>query len=117
MENTEKFVEEIKKQLLNVKLMGRDDIRNLNYKKPEEENPFFIEYYDPAKDKTYVKMIEFKYGYAYNGGYTAHAICEVKRWRKPEISEMEIEFDNDGYFTISGVYISFEYCGKIDINF
>ena len=117
MKNIEKVNEEIKNKLLNVKLMGRNDIRNLNYKKPEEENPFIIEYYDPTKDESYVKIIEFKYGYVYKGGYTAYAICEVKRCSKPEISEMKIEFDNDGYFIISGVNISFEYCGKIDINF
>ena len=36
-------------------------------------------------------------------------------WREPEIDEMIIEFDCDGYYEIFSNYISFEYWGKIDI--
>ena len=117
MKNFETFTEEIKKQLLNVKIMGRDDIRNLNYKKPEddEENPFIISYYDPTKDDSYFKIVEFKYGYEYKGGCTFHIMCEVNRWKKPELQEMKMEIYEDGEYNISGVYISFEYWGKIDM--
>lgn len=114
MKNIEKFAEEIKKQLLNVKLMSRDDIRLLNYKKPEEENPF-IEYYDPTKDESYFKIVEFKDGYEFRGGYTLFITCELHRYRKPEIHEMDVDFYNDGTFKVFSHYISFEYWGKIDI--
>ena len=115
MKNIEKFTEEIKKQLLNVKLMGRDNRRYL-YNQPDDDSPF-VTRIDHSKDETYVKIVEFKYGYEYKDGYTFHIMCEDHTWKKPELHEMKIEFDNDGYFIISGIYITFEYWGKIDINF
>ena len=114
MKNIEKFTEEIKKQLLNVKLMGRDDRRYLYNNQPEYDNPF-VTPIDRTKDESYVKIIEFKDGYECRDIYYTSVICEVKRWFKPEISEMQIEINRDGHFIISGVYISYEYWGKLDI--
>ena len=113
MKNIEKIKEEIKKQLLNVKLIGRDNRIHL-YNQPADDSTF-VKPIDRNEDKSYVKIIEFKDEYVCSDVYYAHVICEVKRWTKPEISEMKIEFDSDGYFIISGVYITFEYWGKIDI--
>ena len=41
MENTEKFVEEIKNKLLNVKLMSRNDLKH-SYDKDEDDKYFKI---------------------------------------------------------------------------
>lgn len=113
MKNFETFTEEIKKQLLNVKIMGRDN-RSYLYNQPEDDNPF-VKPIDPTKDKSYFKIVEFKYGYEYKGGCTFHIMCEVHRWKKPELQEMKMEIYEDGEYVISGVYISFGYWGKIDM--
>ena len=117
MKNFETFTEEIKKQLLNVKIMNNTDFRYKKYYNmtEEERHGEFITLYDPTKDKSYFKIVEFKYGYEYKGGCTFHIMCEVHSWKKPELQEMKMEIYEDGEYVISGVYISFEYWGKIDM--
>ena len=67
MKNIENFKEEIKKQLLNVKLMGRDNRSHL-FNQPDDDNPF-VKPIDHSKDDSYVKIVEIKDGYEYSGGY------------------------------------------------
>ena len=113
MKNIKKVKEEIKKQLINVKLMCRDDRRNLyNQPKDVDEDSFMMPY-DPSKDDSYFKIIEFNDDYKISDGY--YIICEVKKWETPEIMEMKIEFDNDGYFHIYADYTLADYYGKIDM--
>ena len=119
MENIEKFKEEIKKQLLNVKLMSNKDIRykkyyNMTEEEKDKDNPFVIEYYDPTKDETYFKILEFIDGYKTINGYVYYIICECPSYNDSEIKEMKIEYWNDGDFHIFADYTTTEYWGNIN---
>ena len=117
MENIENFVEEIKKQLLNVKLMSNKDIRCKKYynmKEEEKDNLFVIDYYDPYKDETYFKILEFKDGYKFINGYVYYIICECPSYNDSEILEMKLEYWKDGDFHIFSDYTTTEYWGNIN---
>ena len=117
MENIEKFAEEIKKQLLNVKLMHNKDIRFKKYynmTEEEKDDPFGIEYYDPYKDETYFRILEFKDGYKTINGYVYYIICECPSYNDSLIFEMQIEYWNDGDFHIFADYTTTEYWGNIN---
>ena len=102
MKNIEKDKEEIKKQLLNVKLMYNTNIR-------------LKKYYD-IKEDSYFKIVEFKDGSSFNGGYRFYIICETTvRKDNPEIMEMKVDFYDDGDYHIFCDYSYIEYWGKIDI--
>ena len=119
MKNIEKFTEEIKKQLLNVKLMSNKDIRykkyyNMKEEEKDKDNPFVIDYYDPYKDDTYFRILEFNYGYKTINGYVYYIICECPSYNDSEIMEMQIEYWNDGDFHIFADYTTTEYWGNIN---
>ena len=87
MKNFETFTEEIKKQLLNVKLMYNTNIR-------------LIKYYD-IKEDSYFTIVDFKDGHSFNGGYSFYIICETTvRKDNPEIMEMKVDFYDYGDYHI-----------------
>ena len=96
MKNIEKVKEEIKKQLLNVKLM-RSNVK--------------------SKYNTYFKIVKFKDGYEYKYGdaYRIYITCEHDQWARPELWEMIIEFWTDGEYHIFCDFSVEDYWGKIDI--
>ena len=117
MENIEKFGEEIKKKLLNVKIMKNTDIRYKKYynmTEEEKENPFGLEYYDPTKDDSYFKILEFKHGYNAINGCVYYIICEFTSCNDSEVFEMEIQYWNDGDIHIFADYTVLEYWGNIN---
>ena len=117
MENIEKFAEEIKKQLLNVKIMHNTDIRFKKYynmTEEEKDDPFGFECYDPYKDETYFRILEFKDGYKTINGYVYYIICECPSYNDSLILEMQIEYWNDGDFHIFSDYTTTEYWGNIN---
>ena len=111
MENIEKIKEEIKKQLLNVKIMTITDSRwKDNYNITDPDDP-------KNKYNTYFKIVKFKDGYEYKYGdaYRIYITCEHDQWARPELWEMQIEFWADGEFHIFCDFSVEDYWGKIDI--